>query len=360
MLKEKINPNIDYNVASSIFPELYHETFKKVKFPMAQHTNVMPVEDFLSIAAMPVNRDVIPRLRKAVTRFVEPMIGHAEVAVIHYTGPTVSTPAWFQQGHYYCIDGNTRAEIWRRYLRGETIGAVPQLKVPEYVDVKVYEFEDAYAAVSAYYTFDSTDAVETKGDKVTGALRASNLLDRVKNHKLKKGQVGGALDIGCPWKGRAIFQVPNINDLLDQVEAVKEQLTAMDKLDIFGKGHFHVQAPIGIALAAGVLMGEDNIRWLEALEILSNYDFKLEYPADKDMHPALYQLILGNRENTIGIHNALPYDIGHGQAPAVVHNYIAYCWLAYINDDDDFVPPNKTNISNKYLELLNMAWNKSE
>ena len=88
------------------------------------------------------------------------------------------------------------------------------------------------------------------------------------------------------------------------------------------------------------------------LEELADVDLKLvNLQQGSFSNSAVEALIDGNLNNPIGIHNALPYDIGHGQNPAVVLNYLAYCWQCLIDDVEVEKNITEKTIANAYYKL---------
>jgi len=328
-------------------------TYVKENFPMPANSTKMSLDDFLKIPTFPINRDVEARAKKAVTRLTKAMPKHAEVDVLRYTGKTTTKPAFFKHGQEYVLDGNTRKRVWKKhYSEGQVVNTkVQSIPVPNEVHVNTYEIDDPYQAMALYYIIDSVDAVETKADKITGAFRAKNLLQRFANTKLKKGSIGGALNVGCPYGGKSLMQTPGVKDLHDQVEMLEDTLVHMDKLNAPGRGHFHVQPATGMALLAGVAM-DCSDEWLSIVEQLSSVDLKLFYYTEqKFSSKAVEALVRGNLENTVGVHNALPYDIGYGQNPALVSNYLAYCWNCIIKGEEIAEDITENTIANAYYEL---------
>jgi hypothetical protein len=328
-------------------------TYEIQDFPMPAETTKMALDDFLQIPTFPINRDVESRAKKAVSRLTKAMHKHAEVDVLKYIGKTTTKPAFFKHGQVYVLDGNTRKDVWKKhYTEGQVVNTrIQSIPVPAHVLVNTYEISDPYEAMALYYIIDSVDAVETKADKITGAFRAKNLLERFKNPKLKKGSIGGALNVGCPYGGKSLMQTPGVKDLHDQVEILEETLIHMDKLNAPGRGHFHVQPATGMALLAGVAM-DCSDEWLSIVDELCSADLKLwHYAEHKFSNEAVEALLRGNVENPVGVHNALPYDIGYGQNPAVVQNYLAYCWNCIIKGEKAAEDITEETIANAYYEL---------
>ena len=338
-------------------------TFELQDFPMPiEGTNSMEVDKFLKYPNFPIQREYVNRAKKAVVRLSKPMHKHAEVDLLKYTGPTTSKPAFFQNGATYVLDGNTRQYCWKTHKtdRQRVNSNVASIPVPKNVAVRVYELDDAYEACKLYYIIDSVDAVETKADKVTGAFRASNLLDRFKNKKLKRGQIGGALTVACPYGGKSAIQVAGVKDLMDQVRILQEPLIQMDKLNAPGEGHFHVLPATGVAILAGLEMDCSN-EWFKIVDELSNVPItKIKVTGIEDYSFSsknVEALVRGNIENVLGKHNALPYDIGYGQYPFMVLNYLAYCWTCIIKGIEVAEDINLTTIGNSYIDLVNSAHN---
>lgn len=336
-----------------VFEYQEEKTFRLIDFPMPKEGNTMKLEQFLKVPTFPINRDVEHRATKAVTRLTKPMHKHAEVDLLHYTGPTTSKPAFFKNGSIYVLDGNTRQHIWKKhYSEGQVVNTkVTEIPVPKEVAVRRYEISDPYEACSLYYIIDSVDAVETKADKITGAFRAKNLLNSFTNPKLRRGSIGTALNIGCPYGGKSMLQTPGVKDLHDQVDKLADALVHMDKLDAPGNGHFHVQPATGVAILAGLAMDCDD-EWLETVDELKSVDLKLwNSEEQKFSSKAVEALLRGNVENPVGVHNALPYDIGYGQNRAIVLNYLAYCWICIIKGEEVVEDITEEIIANKYYEL---------
>jgi len=327
-------------------------------FPMPSGTEPMAVEDFLKLPTFPLNRAVEDRARKIAPLLTKPMPTHVCVKAIRYTGPTVKEPGLFKNNQLYMLDGHTRSYLWATHLRGNVVSRnTTWIPVPKFVQCTIYETNDPWEALALYNTIDSPDSVETSANKITGVLRAVNMLDKVKNLKIKKGQITGLLKYGAPFGSKNIYQIPGVQNAIDQMNLIKEPLTYMDKLDVCGKGHFHVQVTMGIAVAAGIAMDCDS-KWIDAVHQLASVDIK-KYDGHLS-DPILNALVLGNCTNVLGIHNAMPYDIGIGQNPHIVTNYLSYLWLRLIEDDydDDFDVYSLTelDINNSYLKLLGRAY----
>ena len=354
-------------VPSEVFQFDTVKTFELKSFPMCNNTgnNTLGIQEFLKIPTFPANRDVEKRARKAVTRLTNAMHKHVEVDLLHYTGPTTSTPAFFQHGETYVLDGNTRKFVWNKHYTDKQVVSPKTtcIPVPKEVLYRTYEISDAYKACELYNSIDSIDAVETKSDKVTGAFRAKNLLGNFKNNKIKNGQIGGALNIACPYGNKSLFKVLNVETLFDQVEKVRDALVGMDKANAPGQGHFHVQPAIGMGLLAGFKMDCDNT-WQDAVTTLARTNVKelINDGSQLEDSPntAINALIKGNIYNPVNVHNALPYDIGYGQNPMVVKNYLAYCWQCIIDGVDPAETITEDTICNSYSKLLNRVWENVE
>ncbi len=314
----------------------------------------MDIETFIKINTFPTNRDVVSRAKKAVLRLTTPMYKHNEVDILHYTGPTITEPAFFKHNEYYVLDGNTRQYIWINYLTGNLVhNKVTKLKIPTKVVYNFYRIDNARDAIDLYYTIDSAEAYEKKPEKVTGAFRAQNLLSNFQNKKMKNGQIATAMNTACPIVAPKVgFAVAE--DLLDQTAMLKDVLINIDKLDAPGKGILSTQLSLGIAMLAGVILDTDS-KWATAVERLVNPELAKDILIDDD---GIYWVARGNDENVLEgqIANALPYNTGLFNNRKACLDYIAYCWLQYIDNVPMEEAPTAGQISNAYMTMLMRAW----
>jgi hypothetical protein len=347
------------NNVRDLFDGFQEETCKLIDFPMSSDATTWTIDEFLDVPTFPINRNVEIRARKQAPLLTKTMHKHSEVDILHYTGKTTNEPAYFKQGSYYVLDGNTRQYCWRRhYTEGQVVDkGTTVIPVPKKVNVRIYTMDSAKDACDLYYTIDSQQAVETKGDILTGAFRSQNLLNTFNNKKLVTGKMAGAMMIAAPFGPKQHFQVPDVDNIFDQTRVLKDGLVEMDKANAF-VGHFHVQPTIGMALLAGVIM-EHNERWIAAIERLAriNVNNTEDLGFDDFEHQALYYLAKGNGENPIKEKDALPYKTGIGQKPYVVKNYLAYMWMKFINEDENISLDYKDKeMRNAYGDMLDIAW----
>jgi hypothetical protein len=314
----------------------------------------MDIEHFIKMSPFPANRDVEARAKKAVIRLTTPMHKHNEVDILYYTGPTVTEPAFFKHNTYYVLDGNTRKYIWESYLTGTCVHPkVTKIKIPNTLVYNRYDVNDADEAIALYYTIDSAEAYEKKPEKVTGAFRAQNLLGNFTNKKMKSGAIATAMNSACPLvTTKGVFGVAE--DLFDQTTMLRNVLIDIDKLDAPGKGVLSTQLSLGVAMAAGVVMDTNN-RWANAVERLINPEVAKDILIDDD---GIFWVSEGNERNVLEgeINNALPYNTGLFNNRKACLDYIAYCWMQYIDNIPMYDPPTAKQISNAYDKLLHRAW----
>lgn len=352
-------------------------------FPTFKEQKTMTLNEFLEIPPIPINRDTYQRRKSVVRNLQQPLPKHNEVDIIHYRGDTVFKPAHYQKDNYYVVDGNTRQDIWRQTVQfGRVIDPnIPQLRVPTHITANIYDICDPTEAEEFYYSIDSVEAVETKGHKITGGFRANDLLNRLTNNKMKKGNIGVALNLACPTvnqRGGNDLGIPGVEDVLDQVRILKDVIIALDKANAPGRGHYHVNPTLGITMMAGKAMetsseweslmsflanGEDNLDWKKNANMDVDDFVKLaknNFANDSVARSAVIALLVGNLHNNLSTKNRanpLPYKDGFTNYPTLVKNYLSYVWLEFM-DGNDFDPINitETKIHGKYLELRNRAY----
>jgi len=126
---------------------------------------VWPTQKFLTVETFEKNRVIEPRIKK-LTKLLKTTNNNRlyEVAIGVATKPFNSEVSRYKKNDKFCIDGNARAEVWRRN---------PSL-CPEYVCVKIYDIDTKEKADETYYTFDNSSAAESSSDKLSGLLRERN------------------------------------------------------------------------------------------------------------------------------------------------------------------------------------------
>lgn len=344
-------------------------TFTLVDFPKPASSGIMPIEDFLNIATFPANRDVVERSKKTVTLLTTPMYKHSEIDLMFYTGETCFQPAHFVKNQYYVLNGNTRQHIWNTHFKGELINnKLPSISIPKEIIFNLYEFNDPFEALATYYTIDSDDSVEKKPEKITGAFRALNILNRLVCKKFKTGSVATALHIACPFGNSKItYRVPGVNDLLEQVKNLENEIVEFDKEQVINKGSLKMQTVIGVALLAGKAMDTDK-RWIDAIRELGMYD-ETEYTNTINIFNTFNPvdwLNFGNHSNPFKSTSkgfmdvALPYSLGQVNDRQRSLDYLAFCWLKYINKQPMTELPTEKEIANSYMKLLQLTWEPEE
>jgi len=126
---------------------------------------VWSTQKFLSVETFEKNRVIEPRIKK-LTKLLKQTDNNRlyEVAIGIATKPFNNELSRYKKNDKFCLDGNARAEVWRRN---------PSL-APEYVCVKIYDIDTKEKADETYYTFDNSSAAESSSDKLSGFLRERN------------------------------------------------------------------------------------------------------------------------------------------------------------------------------------------
>jgi hypothetical protein len=119
---------------------------KQIKMTPAQWAKIKP---------NPQQRDTEKHARKAIKSHLKEFSAtHARVAM-----------AELPNGARYKLDGHTRDWLWQ----------TDALEPPKTLFCDVYYVKNALAAMELYEHFDNTQAVETAGDKISGAFRYFNI-----------------------------------------------------------------------------------------------------------------------------------------------------------------------------------------
>ncbi len=116
------------------------------------YTKKMMAKDWQTVQSNPIQRDTERHAAKAVHL----RTFHPTHAVVH--------AAELPSGKLVKLDGHTRALLWQR----------KEVEAPLQLNVVVYPVKDMAEAEQLYQDFDSTNALETTRDKVSGAYNKHN------------------------------------------------------------------------------------------------------------------------------------------------------------------------------------------
>jgi hypothetical protein len=123
---------------------------------------VWPIKKFLSVPVYEKNRTIEPRIKRMTFELKKNQNERLfEVSVGKAVTDFDNTKSKYKKNDVFCLDGNCRAEVWRRN---------PSL-APENVLVKIYSLNSKEKADETYFTFDNSKASETSSDKMSGLLR---------------------------------------------------------------------------------------------------------------------------------------------------------------------------------------------
>ncbi len=149
----------------------------------------VPTPILMGLPATEINRDFKSRVKKQKKNFDKRAESSLEVTVfvvegsfdIEVLGRKVTIAYTFSIG-----DANTRLEYWR---------SDPSY-VPPTVTVKFVHIKNAEQYLNEYYSYDSTDSVETTNNKITGGCNLLNI--DLRTTRGKKGTFGEALRYAYP------------------------------------------------------------------------------------------------------------------------------------------------------------------
>lgn len=141
------------------------QTNQTPKVSSFSREEVWPIKKFLSVPVYEKNRTIEPRLKRMLSelktnkneRLFEVSVG---VAIKDFDKKSSK----YKKNDVFCLDGNCRAEIWRRN---------PSL-APENVLVRIYSLDSKEKSDETYFTFDNSKASETASDRMSGLLREKN------------------------------------------------------------------------------------------------------------------------------------------------------------------------------------------
>ena len=162
----------------------------------------MPLQEWISIPANPVQRDTELHAAKALNRHLQKSVEtHQKVSM-----------AELPDGRKFKLDGHTRAHLWDKGLLQPGFA---------FVDVDVYPAANEADVIRLYYLFDNQMAVETGQDKVTGLFRKHHFYP--KTEWIKKGQVMTALLIASGSHNSDPNKLALIDEYIEEIAMIDAQ-----------------------------------------------------------------------------------------------------------------------------------------
>lgn len=167
-----------------------------------------------------LQRDHMARLRKMQKHFRKQLPTLYNFHVAHITKPILGTVNGEEvrvEPGFDMLDGHTRrADIIFSLKKGEN-------NYPAEVPVMIYEIDNFKDYKELYYSFDSSDSVETTNQKIVGACRAIGIvLDSTTG---RSGGFGTALNIAYPGDPK--------DDVLVKVAYFKDEIADLDAIGLF-------------------------------------------------------------------------------------------------------------------------------
>ena len=171
----------------------------------------MTYEEWAAVEDNPIQRDTVGRANYALKNHLsEPKETQASVAAASLNGKL------------YKLDGHTRSYLWQ-------IGKLE--KVNQMLSVTIYEANSIEDVKNLYKTFDNAKAVESAGDKISGAYRSCGI--ETKSELMSKGAITTAFSAIYSYDGVRKIDIYKIAplwkkeiELLDSLNANYKQITA--------------------------------------------------------------------------------------------------------------------------------------
>ena len=180
------------------------------------------MEDFLSLAPIPINRDSHLRVQKRKSDFDNAYLVHREeqlltlVAVGIVTEPFYDKSAkiYYKVGDWFCMDGNTRLHYWKQNPERASIHKTVTAEIKYIRNLKDVEFY--------YYSYDNNRAVEKSTEILQGLKNRYNWSPR--QTMFANGGYTTALD----WASRTPGS--DRKSVHEQFELCFDALKIMDRL----------------------------------------------------------------------------------------------------------------------------------
>lgn len=219
-------------------------------------TEWITIQEFFEIADCPFQRDTESRVEHSLRYLSKFRDEHLDIHVAELTCDVKYKNQNYFSGFICILNGHTRREVWKRKLSN---------KIPSHVRITKYFFDSIEEIKNSYDTFDSSESVEHKSDKIFGILKRIFGFTAT-NKKIKDGRFISALNISNHYYNPNRFSQSTLfaEDLVDQIENYIEEIKAFDSIAKNPKNWD--QALIASALMSLKRYGTKNERLLEGLK----------------------------------------------------------------------------------------------
>jgi hypothetical protein len=211
------------------------------------------IDEFIQKKIYKRNRSVDKRVKK-VAAFV--MDGLETIYDVHVGYATKDFDV-YKQGDFFVLNGNTRAEVWRRY---------PDLKTNRLLNVRVYPLSDEKTAYKLYKTFDSKHSVESTSDYITGFLRDKNY-EPVSN-RLRKGSISTILRVASWYTMSEDMKFLKYSDVEVKFNYFWEELKYLDQSGVLDKKKSSTKV-VAALLMIGKKYGINNLLYQDLVNKLT-------------------------------------------------------------------------------------------
>ena len=289
------------------------------------YEKTISIKEFYEILRSPFQRDEEYR---AGTKKVQAAISkyrreHSRVDLAELT-----EDCWDEKGMFYPAgtkfvqNGNTRRFMWKNNMTD---------KVPKFVRCTVYKCKNLKEVKENYFTFDSTNAVESNKEKFAAIIRNLNGFVAT-NKKILRGE------IWTPCLFTAVHLYPHLYDKKDTVNTKGQEIGAefMEEIKIIDRYCNNEKRWDTSLLAAAVMAirkyGTNNAKLLKALDDIDKNRMNT-HPDQKDgvTHICLEWVKGGNKFKTTYLAKSTSWDEPDIGLTTTV-SYALYWIEKYMND----------------------------
>lgn len=260
---------------------------------------------------------------------------HLEVSIIKVN----FSDNYYQKGHVYSINGNTRKQIWSDN---------PDMR-PKFVYTTIYFADNRKEVEEIYNSIDSSKSVENTGDKISGLYRTYNFTPKSK--KFKGRAIGRPLEFAYACFNGGQFQKYSIVEINNtkEFDFFKDELQLLDEhyvrfnTDKLKSKKFSSSNIMAALLIIGKKYGVNNPRYSLLLDNLFN-EIAIRKEGVSGLNDGV-SVVWGNLYDKHQDHEWVASDGGGG--PKMIAK-ILYCLDAFMNDIDISI---RSNTSSKGIVM---------
>ena len=194
-----------------------HTKHRNFLVPSSIGRENMPVEDFLALEPVHIQRDITWR-KRSIERLLKRGLVDTQLIVSIAEASCDIPSIHLKKGDRVILNGNTRYAIWKDWL-----DTTDEQFIPQSVCADIFSVSSEKEMEDLYYSFDSQDAVEKSPHKITGIYNKLGM--NPQTGFIAKGGIKKALEFAAAGKDNLVRA-----SLTEMIAEFKNAIETLDSL----------------------------------------------------------------------------------------------------------------------------------